>query len=464
MINENEIKEKILSNLPFAPSLEQLALVKGLSSFIAKHAHNDVFVLNGYAGTGKTSVMGALFKTMKSFEKKTVVLAPTGRAAKVTADFSLGLASTIHKRLYRGNSADPSNASYFLTPNTDSDTLFIVDEASLITDGTSLSSSLLLQLIRHIYSSPGCYLILVGDLAQLPPVGQSRSSAMDEERLLQIGLNPIKFSLVTPLRQASESGILYNATNIRNLLFSNSEISRFKIFKSGFPDVEIIESTEMLDYLASSWKKVGKNDTIVITRSNYRANVINNSIRRYLLDADGPLIAGERLIISKNDYFWSKKNNLHTFLANGEIAIITNLGKKLKKYGRWFEEVELKIPGVDNLINAMLILRSLIAEGPSISREEMERFYNRVLAETEGELSEKIKTALESPFYNALQMKYGYCITCHKAQGGQWRHVYIDLGGLSQELPTNDFFRWLYTAVTRATEKIFFLNSPFPVV
>ena len=454
----------ILKHLPFVPNSEQLALVEALSYFLDQRGPSDIFILNGYAGTGKTSVMGALVKAMREMKQKTVIMAPTGRAAKVAASLAFGEASTIHKRLFRGNSIDPANSTFFLAQNNEKDTVFIVDEASLITDGSSLNNSLLKQLIHYVYSGIGCSLILVGDSAQLPPVGQSSSHAMEKERLRELGLFPICFTLQEPARQTSESGILYNATIIRKLFLSEKSITDFSIFQSGFDDIKIIEPNEMIDELSSSWATVGQDETIVITRSNYRANMINNTIRRFLLDAESPLVRGERIVISKNDYFWSKENKLKNFLANGEIAEIIRVGEKTKKYGRWFESAEMQIPGNNETFNAQIMLRSLVAEGPSIPREEMERFYNRVLAATEGELSFKIKAAIEDPYYNALQVKYGYCVTCHKAQGGQWKHVYIDLGGLPPEFSATDFFRWLYTAVTRATERIYFINCPFPVV
>lgn len=459
-----DTRRLILNHLPFIPNAEQLGLIHSLAYFIDQRAPNDVFVLNGYAGTGKTSVMGALVKALQDLKKKTVVLAPTGRAAKVAANLAFGKASTIHKRLFRGNSSDPSNSTFFLAQNTDSDTIFIVDEASLITDGSTLNNSLLQQLIRYVYSGNACSMILVGDSAQLPPVGQTSSRAMDSERLKRLGLNPTYYTLQQPARQASESGILYNATIVRKNLLSNSGLQDFALVKQNFDDIKVIEANELLDELSSSWAKVGKDETIVITRSNYRANLINNTIRRFLLDAEEPLIKGERIVISKNDYYWSKENKLNNFLANGEIAEIIGVGQKTKKYGRWFAETELRIPDMDRVIKAQIMLRSLVAEGPQIPREEMERFYNRVLASTEGELSFKIKAAMEDPFYNALQVKYGYCVTCHKAQGGQWKHVYIDLSGLPSDFNEEDFLRWLYTAVTRATERIYFINSPFPVV
>ena len=459
-----QIRSLVLQHLPFVPNNEQVAVIEGLAFFLDQQGSSDVFVLNGYAGTGKTSVMGAFVKALKQLKRKTVVLAPTGRAAKVAADFALGTASTIHKKIFRGNSADPANSTFFLAQNLDTDTIFIVDEASLITDGNSIGNSLLIQLVRFVYSGSGCSLILVGDSAQLPPVGQQSSLAMNPERLRQLGLNPYCFTLQQPARQAHESGILFNATNVRQFLLNKLPIDNFGIYKNDFNDIRLVDPSEMLDELSSSWAKVGRDETIVITRSNFRANLINQTIRRYLLDAEGPLVKGEQIVISKNDYYWSKENKLNNFIANGEIAEILKAGNKIKKYGRWFAETELQIPGVAQPVSALIMLRSLVAEGPQIPREEMERFYNRVLASTEGELSYKIKAAINDPFYNALQVKYGYCITCHKAQGGQWKHVYIDLGGLPPDFSQSDFFRWLYTAMTRASERIYFINSPFPVL
>lgn len=459
-----DIQALILRQLPFVPNNEQAALIHALAFFMAQKSPDEVFLLNGFAGTGKTSVMGAFVRALKLLKVKTVILAPTGRAAKVAANLSSSGASTIHKRLFKGNTLDPSNSTFFLSQNNERDTIFIIDEASLITDGDFINSSLLMQLVRYVYSGSGCSMILLGDSAQLPPVGQDVSRAMQPERLRQLGLNPIQFTLKQPARQLSDSGILYNATNVRNFLLEELPIEKFSIYKKGFHDVRLVDPNEMLDELSSSWASVGKDDTIVLTRSNHRANLINGTIRRFLLDAEGPLVKGERIVISKNDYFWSKENKLNNFLANGEIAEIIKVGEKTKKYGRWFAQTDLQVPGIEQTIRAQIMLRSLVADGAQIPREEMERFYNRVMASVEGELSFKIKAALEDPFYNALQVKYGYCITCHKAQGGQWKHVYIDLGGLPPDFSSSDFFRWLYTAITRATERVYFINSPFPVI
>ncbi len=459
-----QLTDLTLSMLAFVPNDRQLALIHALSSFIINRGPRDVFVLNGYAGTGKTSVMGATVKALRMSNVKTFLLAPTGRAAKVAAAMSGDKASTIHKRIFRGDSTNPSNTTFFLAKNKDAYSLFIVDEASLVTDGQSFSSSLLQQMCRHIYGAPGCAMILVGDLAQLPPVGQSDSPAMNPERLRQIGLNPICFTLDLPVRQSAGSGILYNATIIRKFLFGNQDSSQFSLYTRNFPDVTVISSQELADSLSDSWGSVGQDETLIVTRSNRRANNFNRAIRNMVMYADAPLQQGDRIVIAKNDYYWSKINKLKNFIANGETVEVTWVGKNEKAYGRWFAEVELKLPDTPTPVAAKIMLRSLIADGPTVPREEMERFYNRVMAEYDGELSHKIKGALEDPFYNALHAKYAYCVTCHKAQGGQWRHVYVDMGAIDPEAIGSDFYRWLYTAVTRATERLFIINPSIPCV
>lgn len=452
------IARRALELLPYTPLPEQGALISMLCEFAVNGAPTDVFVLNGYAGTGKTSVMGAVIKALGDFRRKVVVLAPTGRAAKVAGLMAAHKSSTIHKRLFHGNSADPSTTAWYLARNTNVDTLFIVDEASLIPDAMSLNHSLLHQLINHVYSSPGCRMALVGDLAQLPPVGQTQSSAMNADRLRQLGLNPISFSLDLPVRQKAFSGILHNATMIRSFLFNNIDTSLFRIDTEGYNDVQIVYSDELDDTLTDSYADVGQEETLIITRSNRRANNFNRAIRNLLMDAESPLQSGDRLIISKNDYFWSKINKLDSFIANGDVAVVNWVGSTEKMYGRWFTETELYFPADDITIGAKVMLRSLVADGPSIPRKEMERLYNVVLASCEGELSNRIKHTMEDPYYNALQAKYAYCVTCHKAQGGQWKHIYIDMGAIDTEALGPDFFRWLYTAFTRATQKVFLIN------
>lgn len=469
---QSEVEAKIqklvdnaLATLPFKPLSEQAILLKELSAFAVSGGPRDVYILNGYAGTGKTSMVGAFIKAMKMDKRNVVLVAPTGRAAKVAQSFSNHPASTIHKLLYRGNSLDPGNTQFFLAKNTTPDTIFIVDEASLISDAPDMfGRSLLLNLIRYVYTCPGCRMILVGDVAQLPPVGQERSSAMDPDRLKNLGLNPTRFSLELPVRQAALCGIIRNATYLRNKLFIPDFDGPDAIFAHEFPDVEVISSEELADELANSWNEVGEDETLIITRSNRRANDINKALRNMVMYAEEPLECGDRVVISKNDYYWSAVNKEKGFIANGETAEVTWVGRTEKAYGRYFTDVELRLTSDDRIIGAKIMLRSLVCDGPSIPRAEMERFYGHVLDSFEGELSHKIKGALEDPFYNALQVKYAYCVTCHKAQGGQWKHVYIDMGGIAPEAMTEEFYRWLYTAVTRATTKIFFINPTLEVL
>lgn len=457
-----ELISRIKSHLPFSPYPLQEDLITALAYYISDHKPNEIFLLNGYAGSGKTSIMGALIKGLTEMKIKSITLAPTGRAAKVAADFSGGKASTIHRRIFRPESSDPG-ARYVIAPNYDHDAVFIVDEASLITDSPNTSSSLLCQMLSHINTSAGNAIILVGDIAQLPPVGLTFAPAMSKKRLERLGFNPISFTLDIPMRQNEGSGILYNATMMRHILFHPHSGALPMIYCRGFEDIKVISSADLADCLASSWSKVGPDNTIIITRSNIRANKYNQAVRNIVMMAEGPLQPGDRLVISRNDYYWSKINKLKNLLANGEMAEVKWVGITEKMYGRFFTDIELLLPSSDSHIGAKLMLRSLVAEGPSIPQSEMEKFYTHVLAEQEGELSEKIKAAAEDPYYNALQAKYGYCVTCHKAQGGQWAHVYIDMSGIDPENLDESFYRWFYTAVTRATDTVYFINPTLPI-
>ena len=462
-MNPQELEARTLAHLPFTPYPLQSALIKELAAFIARRDPKEVFMLNGYAGSGKTSVMGALIKALKEMRLKSVTLAPTGRAAKVAADFSGGKASTIHRRIFRPATQAP-DSPYVLAPNHSHDTVFIVDEASLITDSPNPAQSLLAQMLRHIGSAPGNCVILVGDIAQLPPVGLSSAPAMEADRLRRLGFSPVEFTLDIPMRQGEGSGVLYNATNIRRLLFNPGSGAQARIIARGFDDIKVISSSELADCLADSWSRVGVDNTIIITRSNSRANRYNGAIRNLVMMAEGPLQPGDRLVISRNDYYWSHMNKMKNLLANGDMAEVKWVGKTEKMYGRFFTDVELLLPSSGEQIGAKLMLRSLVTEGPSIPRAEMERFYNHVLECQEGELSEKIQAVTEDPYFNALQAKYGYCVTCHKAQGGQWKHVYVDMSGIDPAELDETFYRWFYTAVTRTTDRLFFINPTLPVV
>ena len=460
---ENMIVNAAAAKLPFELLPSQRELLAMLEDFLYAGSERSVFVLNGYAGTGKTSVVGAFIKALTELRRPVVVLAPTGRAAKVAAGFSGHAASTIHKRIYRGDSSNPSNTQFFLAPNQQRDSLFIVDEASLINDVPGAGRSLLAHLVHHVYSAPGCRLMLIGDEAQLPPVGQTYATAMNFDRLRALGLDPVGYTLDVPVRQAAESGIIHNANYIRWMLMHPDD-KMVPELDLRYPDVTAISSRELDEYLSSSWSKVGEEETLIVTRSNKRANDFNRAIRQMVMYAEEPIERGDRLVISKNDYFWSKQNGLKSFIANGDTAEVTWVGKTEKAYGRYFTDVELRLISDNSLASAKVMLRSLVCEGPSIPRQEMERLYDRVSDAYKGEASNKLKGIMEDPYFNALQAKYAYCVTCHKAQGGQWKHVYIDMGGIAPDTLESDFYRWLYTAITRATEKVFFINPTLKLI
>lgn len=453
---------EVMKRLPYVPLPKQGLLVEALSRFVCRRAMRDVFVLCGYAGTGKTSILGALLEVMKDMRLPLALLAPTGRAAKVASRMASVAASTLHKRLFRIDGRDPSGATFIPTRNKDENMLFVADEASMITDGEGAGSSLLQYLVYHVYSGNGCGLILSGDLAQLPPIGQSDSPAMDLQRLRNLGLRPIYFELDEPVRQRRESGILWNATMVRQRVSKKSTgVPQLKC--SGFDDVVAVSSIELADLISDSWAKVGMEETLLITRSNRRANAYNSELRGRVMYADAPIQRGERLVVAKNNYFWTRNDKKTPFLANGETIVVDWIGRTEKAYGRYFVDIEFHTPTSDTPIGAKLMLRSLVAEGAALPAEEINRFQTRVLAEQPGELSEKIKALERDPWYNALQAKYAYCVTCHKAQGGQWKHVYIDLTGIAPESMDESFHRWLYTALTRATEKVYLVNPPFAV-
>ncbi|MCM1370207.1 MAG: AAA family ATPase [Candidatus Amulumruptor caecigallinarius] len=451
----SDLVAKALSYLPYKPLATQESLICAMADFVVNSAPRDVFVLNGYAGTGKTSLAGGFIKAFVALKGKPVILAPTGRAAKVASEFAARQASTIHRRLFRPIASEGGATSYFIAPNDSKDTLFIVDEASLVNDSGS-GDSLLALLVNYVYSAPGCRLMLIGDSAQLPPVGQSASTAMSPDRLRALGLNPVSFTLDVPVRQAAGSGIVHNATLVRGYQ-SNTPPDGPELHLSGFPEMKAVSSAELADCLSDSYGSVGMDETLIITRSNSRANKFNLAVRNMVMFAEEPLERGERIVISKNDYYWGKRSKGASLIANGESATVNWVGRSQKVYGRFFTEVELTLSD-GSIITANLMLRSLVCDGPAIPRQEMERLYNHVLAAYEGEISEKIRGALDDPFYNALQAKYAYCVTCHKAQGGQWKHVYIDMGGINPDAFGPDFYRWLYTALTRATEKVFLIN------
>lgn len=448
---------------PFTPSEEQDEVLHSLCRFAVSRGPRDVFVLNGFAGTGKTTLMGSWVNALRKMGAKVVLLAPTGRAAKVFSNFSSLQASTIHRRLFRPV-ADGGALRYAPAPNRNEDTIFVVDEASLIGDAKDMRKSLLQMLVRYVYSGAGCSLVLMGDTAQLPPVGQTDSVAMNVDRLRSLGLNPIYGILKTPLRQAAESGVLYNATLARKFITGETNEPELVLDAKNFPDdVTVVEGRDLEDFYTSSISKVGHDDTIVVTRSNWRANLINRDIRCRILYADEEIGRGEHVLVTHNNYFWARRER-NPLLANGDMACLSWIGSVEERYGYRFADAELNFPGREGPIAAKLLLSTLELPGPALNALEMAQLHGRIMNSYEGDLTEKMRLADKDPYYNALQIKHSYCITCHKAQGGQWKHVYIDLAGIRPDAFGEDYYRWLYTALTRSTERVFLINPSVPVL
>ena len=467
MIN-NYLERQIKENFPYQPTLEQEIAVKSLSEFLLSTANDTVFVLRGYAGTGKTSLVGALVKAMDKLQQKSVLLAPTGRAAKVFSAYAGHPAFTIHKKIYRQQSFSNEVSNFSINDNLTTHTLYIVDEASMISNeglsGSMFGTGRLLDdLVEFVYSGAGCRLLLMGDTAQLPPVGEEQSPALATEALKGYGLNVIEVDLTQVVRQVQSSGILWNATQIRQLIAEDECFSLPKIKVSGFPDIQVVRGDELIDTLTDCYEKDGMDETIVVCRSNKRANIYNKGIRAQILYREDELNTGDLLMVAKNNYFWTEKYKEMDFIANGEIAVVRRVRRTRELYGFRFAEVLLAFPDQNDFeLEANLLLDTLHSDAPALPKTENDRLFYSVL-EDYVDITvkrERMKKMKADPHYNALQVKYAYAVTCHKAQGGQWQNVFLDQGYMSDEYLTPDYFRWLYTAFTRASKTLYLVNYP----
>ena len=470
MINKY-LASQIKTNFPFNPTSQQEKTLELIADFIISGDDKKIFLLCGYAGTGKTTLVSALVRTMEQLGRKTVLLAPTGRAAKVFSTYSGKSAYTIHKWIYRQKSI--LDASQFsLMENRAVNTLFIVDEASMISNaGVSNfgSGALLDDLVEFVYSGNGCSLLLLGDMAQLPPVGEELSPALSEDYLRSMFLDVTAVELTQVMRQLDGSGILYNATNLREIVCNGDSSSLPKIKLDGFADVCRVQGDELIEAIESSYGDVGMNDTIILCRSNKRANIYNEGIRRRILYREEELNRGDLLMVVKNNYYWREvlgredKSLLEKldFIANGDMAEVIRVGGVEEMYGFRFADVTLSLVDYEDCeIDVKIMLDTLVSESPSLTKEENERLFN-VVWEDYPEIRSKRKRMEQvrnNPYYNAIQVKYGYAVTCHKAQGGQWRRVFLDQGFVSPEMLGTDYYRWLYTAFTRASEKLYLVN------
>ena len=460
----NFIATRIQAQLPFEPTEQQTQLIEALGIFLMSTDNEKCFLLRGYAGTGKTSVVSALVRALNELKQKTILLAPTGRAAKVIAGYSGFPAFTIHKRIYRQKSM--SEFRFQLADNLNTHTLFIVDEASMIsntgTESTFGSGRLLDDLVQFVYSGQGCSLLLLGDTAQLPPVMQPHSPALEKDKLLGYGLKVHEYTLTHVVRQALESGILHNATLLRQQLLEDktSDLPKFEL--EGFSDIKKLSGMELIDEIQRSYEGVGVEDTIVVTRSNKRANMYNNGIRARVMMKEDELTNGDLLMVTRNNYFWNKPYKEIDFIANGDILQVTRVRKHHEMYGFRFVDLTLRSLDYDWEIDARIWLDALQSESPAVMNEMTNKLFQAV-AEDYPEITTKkelYKKILEHEYYNALQVKFAYAVTCHKAQGGQWKKVFVDSGQITDEQLNSDFYRWLYTALTRATETVFLVNFP----
>ena len=478
---QDELRYRILKTFGLVPTAEQEQALGVFSSFMLDSQEHVVMILRGCAGTGKTTLAGAIVRAMTSLQQKLILMAPTGRAAKVFSLYSGHAAYTIHRRIYRQKSAGDLS-SFSLNDNLNRNTLFIVDEASMIANASPFvagdlqspantfgSGCLLDDLMQFVYNGQNCRLMLIGDKAQLPPVGEQESPALMASVLRGYGMKVYECDLNQVLRQSEDSGILWNATSIRNLSLVTHHLSLPQIHLKGFADVQVVTGDELIESLASSYSRVGMEETIVVTRSNKRANIYNQGIRNTVLDREGELCRGDQLMIVKNNYYWSHESgdssqeNGIDFIANGDVAVVQRVRRVHEQYGFRFAEVTMTFPDYDDYeLTATVILDSLTTEAPALTREQQQHLFEAVLEDyawvvRKDERMKKLKT---DPYYNALQIKFAYAVTCHKAQGGQWAHVYLDQGYMTDEMLTPDYIHWLYTAFTRATEKLFLVNWP----
>lgn len=459
--------EKIGGNFPFNFTDDQIKALEKITGFLFSGTDDHIFLLTGYAGTGKSSLIGSLVKTMNEFRQKTVLLAPTGRAAKVFSGYAAQQAFTIHKKIYRQQKFGEGSPHFSLSENLHTHTLFIVDEASMISNESSDFSvfgtgRLLDDLVEYVYSARGCRMLLIGDSAQLPPVKQKNSPALDKDILRSYSLQVADAMLTQIVRQEEESGVLYNATALRNALRFQNTNDYPKLHVKGFVDVIRITGMDLIDEIANAYQKDGMDETIVISRSNKRVNAYNNGIRNRVLYREEEISSGDILMITRNNYFWVENFEELDFLANGEFVEVRRIRGEEEMYGFRFCNVLLYHRDYEVEFEAKIILDALHTEVPGLTREQNDQLFFNVM-EDYADISrkrERYKQVKLNPWFNALQVKYGYAVTCHKAQGGEWQNVFLDLGYIQQSYMGENFYRWLYTSITRSSRKLFLVNLP----
>ncbi|GGZ70592.1 ATP-dependent DNA helicase [Algibacter mikhailovii] len=457
----------IRQQFPFEPTIKQNIVLQQLSNFIFSNDKRELFVLKGYAGTGKTTIVGCIVSNLWKAKRSAVLMAPTGRAAKVIANYSKKEAFTIHRKIYFPKKERGGGVKFVLQPNKHKNTVFIVDEASMIPDTPGDSKllengSLLEDLMQYVYSGHQCKLLLIGDTAQLPPVGLELSPALDENNLaLNFNKEVKKMELDEVVRQEGGSGILANATMLRDAI-SNAFFDSFKFDLRPFKDiVRLIDGYEIMDAINDAYSDLGNEETAIIVRSNKRANLYNQQIRSRILFNENELTAGDYLMVVKNNYFWIKPTSEAGFIANGDIIEVLEIFSIQEIYGFRFAEVKIRMVDYPKMrpFETVLILDTIDAETPSLSYEDSNRLYQEVLLDYENETTKykKFLKVKSNKHFNALQVKFSYAITCHKSQGGQWHTVFVEQPYLPNGID-KEYLRWLYTAVTRAKDKLYLIG------
>lgn len=488
------LTDMVTRELGFAPTADQRKAIATFASFMTARSDMAAMLMRGSAGTGKTTLASAIVRSLAALRWRMVLLAPTGRAAKVFALNAGHRAYTIHRRIYRQKALRADMGGFSLNNNLHSDTLFVVDEASMIANSSAGeaafgSGCLLDDLVEYVYSGRNCRLMLIGDRAQLPPVGEAESPALSAGVMEGYGLTVFEAELDEVMRQGNGSGILFNATVIRRMITHDELTGLPMIAFKGFADICIVNGDELIEALASSYSRAGTDETIVITRSNKRAVVYNRGIRAMVLGREEELTTGDMVMVVKNNYHWTENERraeaaaagteaaggkdsdaggddaeaVPAFLANGDRAVVRRVRRCRELYGFRFADVTFSLPDYDDYeLTATTLLDTLASEAPALTREQNEQLFNAVMDDYADVplKADRIRKLKQDPYFNALQVKHAYAVTCHKAQGGQWAHVYVDQGYMTDDMLTPAYLHWLYTAFTRATEKLMLVNWP----
>jgi len=465
MLRETIIYNSLCKNLGNIPTDDQSDALKKIASYITENSNDVILVLTGYAGTGKTSLISAFVKTLEILRFRSVLLAPTGRAAKVLGSYSGKQAFTIHKKIYRQKSSKDGMGSFVLDRNFQKNTYFIVDEASMISNITSETSlfgtgKLLDDLIEYVYSGTECKLILVGDSAQLPPVGSAISPALDLKTLGQYGFALRSTELKQVVRQSETSGVLMNATKVR-LKITENDITHPSLDCVNFKDVIRLKGDELIDELSVAYGSCGLEGTIIVVNSNKQANRYNQGIRNRIFYREEEISPGDIVMVVKNNYYLIEEDEEGPgFIANGDIAEVKKIRRYEERYGFRFAEMTLYFPDYDFEVESKVMMDVLHLDTPSLPSEKNNELFHSILAEYLHIKSRRkqYEAVRSDPWFNALQIKFAYAVTCHKAQGGQWERVFIDQGMFNRKEITLDYLRWFYTALTRSTDRVYLVN------